>query len=41
MKSEELEIVKEHRNLLRKIKSRKANRIGHILHRNCLLKQFI
>jgi hypothetical protein len=41
MKSEELEIVKEERNSLSKIKRRKANWIGHILHRNCLLKQFI
>lgn len=38
---EELEIFKEERNLLSKIKRSKANRIGHILHRNCLLKQFI
>jgi hypothetical protein len=37
---EELEIVKEERDLLSKIKRNKTNRIGHILHRNCLLKQF-
>jgi len=30
--------VKEERNILHKIKKRKANRIGHILRRNCLLK---
>jgi len=29
------------RNILHKIRKRKANRIGHILHRNCLLKQVI
>jgi hypothetical protein len=37
----ELEIVKKERNLLSKIKRSKANRIANILHRNCLLKQFI
>jgi hypothetical protein len=40
VKYEELEIVKEETNLLSKIKRSKANRIGHTLHRNCLLKQF-
>jgi hypothetical protein len=29
---------KEERNILHTIKRRKANWIGHILHRNCLLK---
>jgi hypothetical protein len=33
--------VKEERNILRTIKSRKANWIGHILGRNCLLKHVI
>jgi hypothetical protein len=28
----------EERNILHKIKGRKANWIGHILHMNCLLK---
>jgi hypothetical protein len=30
--------VKEERNIIHTIKRRKANWIGHILHRNCLLK---
>jgi hypothetical protein len=30
--------VKEDRNILHKIKRKKANWIGHILHGNCLLK---
>jgi hypothetical protein len=33
--------VKEERNILHTIKSRKATWIGHILRRNCLLKQVI
>ena len=33
--------VNEQRNILRAIRKRKANRIGHILRRNCLLKQVI
>ena len=33
--------VNEQRNILHEINSRKANWIGHILHRNCLLKQVI
>jgi hypothetical protein len=33
--------VKEERNILHKIKKRKANRICHILRMNCLLKQVI
>ena len=36
-----LHTVKEERNILRRIKRRKDNRIGHILLRNCLLKQVI
>jgi hypothetical protein len=33
--------VKEQRNILHTIKGRKANGIGHILRRNCLLKYVI
>jgi hypothetical protein len=33
--------VKEQRNILHEISKRKANWIGHILHRNCLLRQVI
>ena len=33
--------VNEQRNILRDIRKRKANWIGHILRRNCLLKQVI
>ena len=33
--------VNEQRNILREIRKRKANWIGHILRRNCLLKQDI
>ena len=33
--------VNEQRNNLHEIRKRKANWIGHILHRNCLLKQVI
>jgi hypothetical protein len=38
---EVLHIVKEERNIVHTIKRRKANWIGHILHRNCLLKHVI
>jgi hypothetical protein len=31
--------VKEQRNILHEISKRKANFIGHILRRNCLLRQ--
>ena len=31
--------VNEQRNILHEIRKRKANWIGHILHRNCLLQQ--
>jgi len=31
--------VKEQRNIPREIRKRKANWIGHILHRNCLLQR--
>ena len=33
--------VNEQRNILREIRKRKANWIGHILRRNCLLRQVI
>jgi hypothetical protein len=33
--------VKEHRNILHSIRKRKANWIGHILRRNCLLQRVI
>jgi hypothetical protein len=33
--------VKEQRNILQKMSKRKANWIGHILRRNCLLQQVI
>jgi hypothetical protein len=33
--------VKEKRNILREIRKRKANWIGHILRRNCLLQRVI
>ena len=33
--------VNEQRNILHEISKRKANYIGHILRRNCLLKQVI
>jgi hypothetical protein len=38
---EVLHKVKEERNILHTIKRRKANWIGHILRRNCLLKRVI
>jgi hypothetical protein len=38
---EVLHRVKEDRNILHTIKIRKANWIGHILRRNCLLKHVI
>ena len=33
--------VQEQRNILHEIRKRKANWIGHILHRNCLLQRVI
>jgi hypothetical protein len=36
-----LQRIKEERNILQTIIRRKANWIGHILHRNCLLKHII
>jgi hypothetical protein len=38
---EVLHRVNEERNILHTIKRRKANWIGHILRRNCLLKHVI
>jgi hypothetical protein len=38
---EELLRVSEQRNILHEIRKRKANRIGHVLRRNCLLKEVI
>ena len=40
-KEEVLLRVNEQRNILHEIRKRKANWIGHILRRNCLLKQVI
>ena len=42
MRNEEVLLrVNEQRNILREIRKRKANWIGHILLRNCLLKEVI
>ena len=42
MRNEEVLIrVKEQRNILHEIRKRKANWIGHILSRNCLLQRVI
>ena len=42
MRNEEVLLrVNEQRNTLHEIRKRKANWIGHILRRNCLLKQVI
>jgi hypothetical protein len=42
MRTEEmLQIVKKEGNILQTIKRRKANWNGHMLQRNCLLKQII
>jgi hypothetical protein len=41
VKVQVLHRVKEERNILHTIKRRKANWIGHILRRNCLLKHVI
>jgi len=40
-KEEVLLRVKEQRNILHEISERKANWIGHILRRNCLLQRVI
>ena len=40
MRNEEVLLrVKEHRNILHEKRERKANWIGHIMHRNCLLQR--
>ena len=42
MRNEEVLLrVKEKRNILHEIRKWKANWIGHILRRNCLIKQVI
>ena len=41
MRNEILLRVKEQKNVLHEISKRKANWIGHILHRNCLLQRVI
>jgi hypothetical protein len=41
VRNEVLLRVNEQRNILHKINKRKANWIGHILHRNCLLQWVI
>ena len=42
MRNEEVLLrVKEQRNILHEIRKRKANWIGHVLSRNCLLQQVI
>jgi hypothetical protein len=41
LRNEVLSRVKEQRNILHEISKRKANWMGHILRRNCLLRQFI
>jgi hypothetical protein len=41
VRNEVLLRVKEQRNILREVNKRKANWIGHILRRNCLLQQVI
>ena len=38
VKNEAKQIVNEERNILHTTKPRKANWIGHILRRNCLMK---
>jgi hypothetical protein len=38
---EVLHRLKQERNILHAVKRRKANWIGHILYRNCLLRHFI
>jgi hypothetical protein len=41
VRNEVLLTVKKQRNILHEISKRKANWIGHILGRNCLLQQVI
>jgi hypothetical protein len=38
---EVLQRAEEERNILKKLKRKKANWIGHILRRNCLVKHII
>jgi hypothetical protein len=38
---EVLQRIKDERNILQTIKTRKVNWIGHILRRNCLIKHVI
>ena len=40
-KEEAFQNVKDERNILHTIERRKADCIGHILHRNCLVKHVI
>jgi hypothetical protein len=41
VRNKEILRVKEEKNILQTIKRRKGNWIGHILHKNCLLKHVI
>jgi hypothetical protein len=41
VKNEALHSVNQERNILHTVKRRKANWVGHILRRNCLLKHVI
>jgi hypothetical protein len=41
VRNEVLLRIKEQRNIVNEISKRKANWIGHILRRNCLLQRFI
>ena len=41
VRNEEVLLSKEQRNILHEISKRKANWIGHILRRNCLVKRVI
>ena len=41
VRNEDVLLVNEQRNILHEIRKRKANWIGHILRRNCFLKQVI
>ena len=41
VRNEEVLLRKEQRNILHEINKRKANWIGHVLHRNCLLQLVI
>jgi len=41
VRNEALERVEEEKNILQRVKRKKANMIGHILRWNCLLKHVI